>query len=175
MKNYLRTVLCNYKRKNEKEQVPGAGRQSRRRWLDDSPLFLSVFYLLLLWFLVSCSLCFCFLFFLRHCSFPFVSVFSSLLVFFCVCFFVPVSVCLLLSLLVYFGFPLPLYFFSVSPLVFFSSSPLFSSFLSPLSPLSWPFSGFYSQRMSCDRLQIMRRPCMDFNAGITVDDSFVDV
>jgi hypothetical protein len=41
--------------------------------------------------------------------------------------------------------------------------------------LSWPFSGFYSQRMSCGRLQIMRRPCMDFNAGITVGDSFVDV
>jgi hypothetical protein len=34
-----------------------------------------------------------------------------------------------------------------------------------------PFSGFYSQRMPCGRLQIMRRPCMDFNAGVTVGDS----
>jgi hypothetical protein len=37
--------------------------------------------------------------------------------------------------------------------------------------LSWPFSGFYSQRMPCGRLHIMRRPCIDFNAGVTVGDS----
>jgi len=53
--------------------------------------------------------------------------------------------------------------------IFFRSSSLF--FFLPLSPLSWPFSGFYSQRMPCDRLQIMRRPCMDFNVGETVSDS----
>jgi len=174
MKNYLRTVLCNYKDKMKKNRYLVQGGKAE----DDGwtiLLFLSVFYLLLLWFLVSCSLCFCFLFFLRHCSFPFVSVFSSLLVFFCVCVFCP-CFCLFASLstgLFWFSSS-PLFFFSL-PLVFFSSSPLFSSFLSPLSPLSWPFSGFYSQRMSCDRLQIMRRPCMDFNAGITIDDSFVDV
>jgi len=37
---------------------------------------------------------------------------------------------------------------------------------SPPPFLFGPFSGYYNQRMPCGRLQIMRRPCMDFNAGV---------
>jgi len=90
--------------------------------------------------------------------------YSSVCVFFCPCF------CLFASLSSgLFLFQSPPWFFSV----LLPCSPLFCP--PAFSPLSWPFSGFYSQRMSCGRLQIMRRPCMDFNAGITVGDSFVDV
>jgi len=85
----------------------------------------------------------------------------------------PVSPQFVLPFPSFFLFPSPCVVSSLRLLVFYPLvfRSVFSDCFSSPPPLSWPFSGFYSQRMPCGPLQIIRRPCMDFNAGVTVGDS----